>query len=638
MSGLEAGARKPLRLALIALLAGTPQLAWAQENSGAQEPGERTGPQAQPPALPSFPRPEELRPSPVPEVPATSDAPVAPATAFPIREVRVSTETDGRSAVPPPRWRPPEDGPSGLRLVHRRGQPLDADWVRAQFAANMSGGGGGVATAVALVQLINRAFLTAGFVNSGVVVPEQRELAGGILDLRVVYGRLAAAQGTPPVTVAWGEGGSAGLTEDYVRSRFPSTARQPLSALAIERDFRLLAEDPAIRTVNADLRPGGAPGEASLHLTIVPEDRFDLYVGAANDRSPSVGGERVYAGGFVRSLLFGGDLLSAEAGLTEGVEDASIAYSFPFLTPRTAFSARGSFNNAAVIDRPLVPLDIRAEDRAVQAGLTHRFVQSPLSPSRAPGRWRPSRSFTAGAFIAWREQRSFLLGEPFSFAPGSVDGRTEYTALRITTDYLARGVDQVLAISLTGTMGLGGTQSDIPSIPNPEDNFKALLAQVNYARRLNADGLELRARITGQVTDGVLYSGERLSVGGESSVRGYRENLYLVDTGVISSVELAYPFTFGGDHQDRAVNWGAFTASIFADAAGFENVDSLDPDEELIASVGVALTWNPSDAIRASVAFGIPLVDVPLAGTRDLQDRGFHFRIVIHPLLLFRRR
>jgi hemolysin activation/secretion protein len=320
------------------------------------------------------------------------------------------------------------------------------------------------------------------------------------------------------------------------------------------------------------------------------------------------------------------------------VEDAAVAYAFPVLTPRTTFSARGSFNNAAVIDRPLVPLDIRAEDRSVQAGLTHRFHQSPLSPGRTPGRWSPSRTFTAGAFIAWREQRSFLLGEPFSFAPGSVDGRTEYTALRLTTDYLARGVDQVLAVSLTGTIGLGGTQSDIPSIPNPEDDFKALLAQVNYARRLDEDGLELRARITGQVADGVLYSGERLSVGGETSVRGYRENLFLVDTGVTGSVELAYPFTFGEERRDRAVNWGAFTASVFADAAAFENVDSPDPGEDFITSVGVALAWTPSDAIQASVAFGIPLVDVPLAGTRDLQDRGLHFRIVIHPLRLFRRR
>jgi hemolysin activation/secretion protein len=67
----------------------------------------------------------------------------------------------------------------------------------------------------------------------------------------------------------------------------PAASNQPLSAIAIERDFRLLAEDPAIRTVNADLRPGARPGEASLLLTVTPQDRFDIYLSAANSRSPS---------------------------------------------------------------------------------------------------------------------------------------------------------------------------------------------------------------------------------------------------------------------------------------------------------------------------------------------------------------
>jgi hemolysin activation/secretion protein len=630
------GGRTPLRLAFTALIAGTSQLLAAQPAGAPQQPGDRTGPEAAPPPLPPFPAPEELRPNLVPQAPGTSAVPDAPVASTFIRQVRVAADGDGTDAVPPRRWRPPVDGPGGLTLTHRPGQPLDPDWVRAQFSANL-GSGGSVATAVALVQLINRGFLTAGFVNSGIVVPEQRDLASGTLDLRVIYGRLAAAAEAAPVTVQWAESGPGGLSEAYVRSRFPSIRAQPLSALDIERDFRLLAEDPGIRTVNAELRPGARPGEASLYLTIHPEERFDLYLGLANDRSPSVGGERVYAGGYVRNLLAPGDLLTAEAGLTEGVEDASLAYSVPLL-PRTYVSVRGSYNDAAVVDRPLIPLDIRAEDRSFQAGLSHRFLQEPLSPAATPGRWSASRSFTLGAYVAWREQRSFLLGEPFSFAPGSVEGRTEYTALRLTADYLARGVAQVFAVSVTGTQGLGGTQSNVPGIPNPQDDFRALLAQFNYARRLNSSGLEVRARITGQLADGVLYSGERLSIGGETSVRGYRENLYLVDTGAIGSIELAHPLIFGEPSGDGDLHWGRFMASVFADAATFENVDSPDPDQDFIASAGIALSWNPSEAISASVAFGVPLVDVPLSGGRDLQDRGFHFRIVVHPLRLFRRR
>jgi len=599
------------------------------------QPHERTGPESAPPERPPFADPGQVPDPLAPAVPADSlPAPVSyPAVA--VREVRVSADAEATGAVPPLAWTPPSDEASGIVLEHAAGQPLDADWVRAQFERNMDSAGGTVARAVAVTQLVNRAYLTAGFFNSGLVVPQQTELASGILDLHLVFGRLVPIEGSPDsIAVEWGGGRSAGLTADYVRRRFGSTRRRPLSAYQIEREFRLLADDPAVATVNADLRPGVRPGEASLRLTVVPERRFDVYVGAANDRSPSVGGERLYGGGLIRSLIAAGDELSGEFGVTDGLEDGQLGYTVPFL-PRVFLAFRGSFNNAAVIDRPLLPLDISAKDRSVQGGFNYRFLEEPLMPTASPDRWSPSRLLSAGLLVAHRWQRSFLFGQPFSFAPGSIDGRTEYTALRFTGDYLMRNVDQVLAVSFTATYGLGGTQSDIPAIPNPDDHFKALLLQVNYAKRLGATGLEMRLRLTGQVADGILYSGERLSIGGENSVRGYRENLFLADNAVSGSVELAYPFSLSPRAgRSGPVDWGAFTASVFADGAVFEALETPDL-EHRIASVGVALTWNPSDAILARVSYGEDLREVPISGTRDLQDRGFQFRIVVHPLRLF---
>jgi hemolysin activation/secretion protein len=624
--------RRPFLLAAAAAIGYVAAPAPGLAQVGGQD---RTGPEAGAPPLPPYPDRRELSPPLVPTTPADAQVAAAPAARMPIREVRVASEGDADGAMPPPAWEPPAETASGLLLQHAPGQPLDADWVRAQFAFNIVEGDT-AAKAIGLVQLINRAFLTAGFFNSGLVVPEQRELAVGVLNLRLIYGRLSSAEeGAEPINVEWGGGRSAGLSGDYIRQRFGSTRRLPLSAYEIEREFRLLAEDPAIRTVSADLRPGTRPGEASLNLIIYPEERFDFYTGAANDRSPSVGGERLFSGGFARSLLAGGDLLSGEFGITDGLKDGQIAYSIPVFSPRTSLNLRGSFNNAAVIDRPLLPLDISARDRSVQAGITHRFLEQPLMPTEVEDRWKPSQTLVAGAQVVHRWQRSFLFGEPFSFAPGSVDGRTVYTALRLTGDYLMRNVDQVLAVSLTGTLGLGGTQSDIPTIPNPDDNFKSLLLQVNYAKLLGDSGFELRARLTGQLADGVLYSGERFSIGGETSVRGYRENLFLVDNAIVGSLELAYSFSLtSGAERTGEVDWGAFTASTFVDAAHFDSFET-DLFDDILASVGVALAWNPSDAIQARISYAQALNEVDISGTRDLQDRGFQFRIVVHPFRWF---
>ena len=618
----------PLLLLPVAAQAGAEQVA---------QP--RTGPEAGPLPQPNYANPSAVPPTAPAEVGTAAPAPVSPpAGGLVVNDVRVTSEGEGGLARPPRSWTPPQDPNSGFILQYRDGEALDANWARRQFVEHgLIPAGTSIERALALVQLINRAYLSAGFVNSGIIVAPDTPLNGGTLELRLIYGRLVAPSAdAPAVTVTWSEGGSRGLTADYIRNRMPAVNDVPLSAIDIERDFRLLADNPAIRTVNADLRPGSRPGEASLNLTIAPQDPFDLFVSFANSRSPAVGGERVAVGGYLRNAITPGDIITGEVGVTEGLEDATLSYLTPFLTRRTFLSARGSYNNAAVTDAALLPLDISSRDRAFEVGLSHRLVEKPLTPTGTAGVWSPAQTFTIGAAVAYRRSKSFLLGEPFSFSPGSVNGRSKYTALRLTADYVLRNVDQVFAASLTITNGIDGSRSEIPGVPSPNEQFLAGLLQLNYARRLTDEGLELRLRASGQLSNSVLYSGERFTVGGEYTVRGYRENLLLTDEGVVGSVELAQPFSLtGGRRSADGLDYGAFTVSGFFDAAYVNNVDTLDPPKKDIYSVGASLAWNPSSAVQAKVSYGINLTDTNLAGSRDLQDRGVHFRLTIFPLRLF---
>jgi hemolysin activation/secretion protein len=587
----------------------------------------RTGPEAAPPPLPPYARPEApARPETPPSLPGPVDSGAAP-----VSDIRITIQGEAQGAVPQPNWQPPQD--ATYRLEHRPGQALDAQWARRQFELNgLVGTAAGVDRALGLMQLINRAYLNAGFFNSGLVVSPDDVPTDQQLDLRLIAGRLVG-----PVAVQWGAGGSKGLGADYLRQRIGSAAGQPLSAIDIERDFRLLAEDPAIRTVNADLRPGSRPGEASLALTVFPQERFDFFVTAANSRSPAVGGERLSAGGFLRHLLTSGDTLSGEYGETDGLSDATLSYATPFFSPRTLLSIRGSLNDAAIVDRPLLPLDISSRDRAAEIGITRRFHDQPLLPS-GQGSWIPARSLSVGMLLAYRQSKSFLFGEPFSFSPGSVNGRSEYTALRLVGDYVQRSVDQVIALSLTGTLGLDGTRSDVVGIPNPSQNFLAVLASFNYARRLSDGGLEFRGRLTGQYSDGTLYSGERLSAGGEGTVRGYRENLLLADRGVVGSAELSHPIRLGGEPRGGAgFDWGSFSISAFVDAAYLRNARSPQPAPSFIQSAGASLAWTPTEALQARISYGVALRDIEQTGSRDLQDRGVHFRLTVFPLRMFRR-
>jgi hemolysin activation/secretion protein len=590
-----------------------------------------------PPATQAPPQPIAAPPEPSPFSAAdpgpAATAGVAAAPGVAIRRVRVLAAPGGSDAVPPEGWLPPTGSDGSFGLHHRPGQPLDAQWVQSQLDRATADGPLPPSSVIGLIQLINRAFITAGFINSGVLV--DRQSGDGTLDVRLVYGTLASSDPqVSAVSVEWGAGGSSGLRAGYVSDRFPSLRGQPLSALELERDFRLLDESPAIRSISAALRPGAGPGEASIRLIVHPAQRFDFYTGASNDRSPSVGGDHLFAGGLARNLIGSGDLLTAELGMTRGVEDAQFAYSTPLFTPRVSLNFRGSFNNAAVITSALAPLDIRARDRSAEIGLSYALRQEPLMMRGASRRWSSSQSLTAGVALLHRQQKSFLLGEPFSFAPGSVNGRSEFEAVRFSGDYVRRNLNRVVALSLGSTIGLGGTRSDVPGIPNPDRHFVALLGQFNIAQRLGR-GFELRGRLTGQHSRGILYSGLRLAIGGANSVRGYRESLFLVDRGVIGTAELAHSFSLSGERRSTGFDWGSFTASLFADGARFRNAGPPQPEVRSIASVGASLAWTPSSALSATIAYGHGLRDVPTPGSRSLQDRGIHFRVMVHPFGLF---
>ena len=610
----------------------------------------RTGPTASGPALPAY------------QMPPPAQPPVAPPAAVPVIGVESATAgiliadvaVGGATGSAPAAadWEPTTDGITGLSLDRPASAGFDAAWVRQQFVRNgLIGARVPIDRVTALVQMINIALARNGYINSGVRITGGEFADGGVLQLDLVFGRLVAAGDGAPISVAWGPRGAHGLTPDFVIRRMAPANAVPLNAVAVERAFRLLSENPAIATVRADLRPGARPGEATLALTVDPADRYDLYLSTANSRSPAVGGYRAAIGGSIRNLLAAGDIVSAEAGVTAAQPDVAASYQVPIIDAQTTFVVRGGYNQASVVDRPLVALDISARDWNIEGGINHLIVSEPLT-LRAAGGWRAARSLSVGWRVGHRETETFLLGQPFSFSPGAVGGRSDYTVLRLVADWVERGISQVTAVSLTLTQGLGGSRvrptnpADAVALLNlvPNTDFRAALVQASHARRLSRGGLELRLRLTGQWSDGLLYSGERLAAGGEFTVRGYRETLALVDRGVIGSVELYQPFSLsrggggGGSGGADGIDLGAFGASVFADGAYLANARDPQPQPGELASVGVGLAWVPTDAFSAKVSYGYAIVGARQVGTRDIQDDGFQFRVTFRPLALFGRR
>ncbi|MDM7955898.1 ShlB/FhaC/HecB family hemolysin secretion/activation protein [Blastomonas sp.] len=517
----------------------------------------------------------------------------------------------------------------GFAVRYRKGDRLDAEWVRQQVAANgLLGAPVPLDRIAAVVQQISLAYVRNGFVNSGVLIDPVTDATGhgSALVLRLVAGGLAPGG----AAVEWQDGHSRGLSEAYVLGRMPSIRRLPLNGLAIERDFRGLAADDAIATVKADLQPGTQPGEARLSLLVDPAPRFAVQASIANSRSPAVGGLRFGTGFSVRNALMPGDRIALDAGLTAGRPDILADYAAPFIDPAMTLDLRAGYNRAAVVDAPLRNLNIRARDWFVEGGFGLTVWQRPLTPASSDGQAEASaQAVMLRAGIIHRETRTFLLGQPFSFSPGSVRGLAEYTALRLGADWTRRSSATVWIAQVRFTQGLEGSRSDVIGIAAPSPNFRSWTGQISHARRLGRSGFELRARLAGQYGEGALYAGERFVAGGSQSVRGYRESLLLADRGVTGSVELARPLVLGtGAKGALGLRWGTFTPAVFADGAVVRNADrAFQPVPGEIASIGAQLSWTPSPQLSARLTYGHALIDAPVSGDRDLQDDGLSFAL-----------
>ncbi|MEO0374911.1 MAG: BamA/TamA family outer membrane protein, partial [Cyanobacteria bacterium P01_A01_bin.17] len=116
-----------------------------------------------------------------------------------------------------------------------------------------------------------------------------------------------------------------------------------------------------------------------------------------------------------------------------------------------------------------------------------------------------------------------------------------------------------------------------------------------------------------QFADRPLPSLAQFGLGGGDSVRGFRQDLLLVDNGVFGSAEVRIPILRVARRQ------GILQVVPFIDVGYGSNIGedrSIDGSNTLFAG-GVGLRWQWSDRITARLDWGVPFTEV---GT---QSSGF---------------
>lgn len=558
---------------LVLLFSGLPQTGWGQGLTSGVSPAERPGlPRLEQPKLEEMPRkPEFVLPDASSLTPR--DGRLSGGQLFRVRRFNIVGSTAFSSETLEEQTTPFIDRPIGNE---------DLEELRLR---------------------LSRLYINAGYINSGAVIPDQ-EVKEGVVTIQIVEGVLGE------VVV----GGEHRFNPGFVSDRLKLGAGQPLKISSLQERMQLMLQDPQFERINAELVPGDRLGVGVLRVAVSEAPRHTLGFSVANNRSPSVGSNRLELFGSVRNLLGRADSWAVRVGKTRGVDDHGFNVAVPVSVNDTLFTFRYDKNNSAVIEEPFDALDIDSRSKTVEIGLRHPWLRT------------LRQSLTLGATLSLRESETRLGGAPFSFSPGVRNGRSEVTALRFTAEWLDRGPSHVFSVRGVLSKGLGAFGATVNSDGTPDSRFVTGLLQAQWVRRLNETGTQLILRGDVQTSDSALLPLEKFAIGGADSVRGFRENQLVRDKGWIGSAEVRFPVgRLPVPGLSEQPSDGKVYLAAFVDAGqAWDRGDR----KSFIWGAGPGMRWDVSADTSAQLYWAARRKHIE-GNDRDLQDRGIHFRLVV---------
>ena len=455
---------------------------------------------------------------------------------------------------------------------------------------------------------ITQLYIKCGYITSGAILPPQiPEEEENTVIIQVVEGRLEEIEVT----------GLTRLDPGYVSSRLAIAGSEPLKQDQLLQGLQLLQLNPLIRRISADLQTGTRPATSILQVEAIEADPFYAELDLNNNRSPSVGSFQRGITFTHANLLGVGDGLSVTYNNTDGSNGVEGSYTIPVNPYNGTVNLRAGYTRSEVIEPPFDALDITSDSSYYEVTIRQPIFQS------------PTEEFALGLTVSQQESQTELgikdIG-PFSLSRGAdEDGRTRISAVRFTQDWLKRTPRRVLAARSQFSVGVDFLDATINDDPLPDSRFFAWRGQGQWVQLLDDSGTLLLARTDMQLTGDSLLPLEQFGIGGQDTVRGYRQDALLTDNGIYASVEVRFPVVKVRDVQ------GTLYLVPFLDAGTGWNVDSsTNPEDTTLIGTGLGLLWTMSDDFTTRLDWGIPLISID-SRERTWQESGVYFSIQYSP-------
>ncbi|BAZ28046.1 surface antigen D15 domain-containing protein [Cylindrospermum sp. NIES-4074] len=458
---------------------------------------------------------------------------------------------------------------------------------------------------IAVEAAITQKYVKAGYINSGAVIAANQTFSrdGGVVKVQIIEGELEEIQVT----------GTRRLDPNYVRSRLEIATRKPLNRDRLLEALQLLQLDPLIANISAELQAGSRPQQSRLQVQVKEADTFSVNLFTDNNRSSSIGSFRRGMRINQANLLGLGDGLEVAYANTDGSDEIDTSYTLPVNAHNGTIRFTAGVSSTNIIEVPFNSLDIEGKSRTYQLTYRQPIVQ------------KPNRELALGLTFSRQESETSLLNERFPLAPGANNqGETRVSALRFFQEYVQRNPRQVLAARSQFSLGTDLFGTTVNS-KGPDSRFFAWRGQGQYVRLLAPETL-LILRSDIQLSTNSLLSLEQMGIGGALSVRGYRQDLMLTDSGAIASAEVRIPILRVPEAK------GVLQLAPFIDFGVGWNYsgEKPNPDSNSLLGTGLGLVWQMGDCFHARLDYGIPLIDVK-ASDKTLQEQGLYFTINYFP-------
>lgn len=482
---------------------------------------------------------------------------------------------------------------------------------------------------------LSRLYLSRGYVNSGVIIPDQK-IEGGHIELQAIEGSLAGIEiiGDPK------------LADRYIRGRLSRRIDEPLNIQNVKDALQNLQRDRNVAWIDARLVPGDQLGSGVLRVQVQEPKRFEIGLSADNHHSSSAGAERGRVSLKSSNLTGYGEVLRVSAALSEGTDEYTASFEIPFTKFDTKFQAYYSTSDSDIIETAFEDLEIKSKTDTIGVTFTQPFVDG------------LKNTFSATLGLEVKSSETTLLGEKFSFSPGAQQGEADSTVALVGLDWINRGDSHVAALRGTYRKGLDALnatifdpQTPLEALSNPtgaDGKFNVIIAQGLYIKRLNSfsfmknlnDRAQLILRATAQISLDPLMSLEKLAIGGANTVRGYSENLLVRDNGIAATFELQFPVA-GYSNQPGWSN--IILAQFFDFGASWDDTDvdllsSLRDTDDMryLFGAGLGVIWQPIKGLRAQVFWSLDAADNfddddprdSESRDKSLQDDGIHFSVI----------